>query len=217
MLGAGFSDLDAAVSRAWYGKKHVMNWLGRARAHLVARDRRSATLSGQGSRAAAPQSGRCQRQCGIGGRRPRSSQSRAAGGAGPVPQRFVEPGGLCTSAAHWLEKPFLSMGLGLLGFAGDYVECKPAPLSPSHAHHGDYDLWRDLGRKARSGGDWPETIETFWDTCLAPAHLDFATASSHLGPLFGRKPVRKRCRKHTLDARYAGMEHLPERSSSVRA
>ena len=186
VLGKGFSDLDAAVSRAWYGKKHVMNWLGSAHEPTLWR----AIVDQQPYPVKALV---LQHHNPVG----------ASANAGSVAAALAHPNldllvaqdlflnassslaDYVLPAAHWLEKPFLTMGLGLLGFAGDYVECKPAPLSPSHAHHGDYDLWRDLGRRLGQAGDWPETIEAFWDTCLAPAHLDFATASSHLGPLFG--------------------------------
>jgi anaerobic selenocysteine-containing dehydrogenase len=77
------------------------------------------------------------------------------------------------------------MGLGLLGFAGDYVECKPAAVAPVHRQPSDYDFWRDLGRRLGQADDWPETIEAFWDRCLKPAGLDFAAVSARTGPVFG--------------------------------
>ncbi|MGH8248073.1 MAG: molybdopterin dinucleotide binding domain-containing protein, partial [Gammaproteobacteria bacterium] len=95
-------------------------------------------------------------------------------------------------AAHWLEKPFFSMGLGYIGFAGDYVEAKPAPLTLEYDHHSDYDFWRDLGRRLDQGGHWPDTAEAFWDGCLRPAGLDFNTLCTRNGPVMGDAARRRK-------------------------
>src|SRR5262249_54500610 len=74
---------------------------------------------------------------------------------------------------------------GYMGFAGDYVEAKPAPIEPEHEHRTDYELWRDLGRRLGQAERWPETAEEFWDTLLEPITLDFATLSERIGPVTG--------------------------------
>jgi anaerobic selenocysteine-containing dehydrogenase len=186
LLGEGFDELDAAVSRAWYGKKHILNWLNSAHEPTLwpaIVDQRPYPVKALVLQHHNP----------VGASA--NAAAAAAALAHPNLELLVVQDLFLTAsssladyllpAAHWLEKPFLSMGLGLLGFAGDYVECKPAPVAPVHRQPSDYDFWRDLGRRLGQADDWPETIEAFWDRCLEPAGLHFAGVSSRTGPIVG--------------------------------
>ncbi|WP_259312409.1 molybdopterin dinucleotide binding domain-containing protein [Capillimicrobium parvum] len=86
-------------------------------------------------------------------------------------------------AAHWLEKPFYSAAYGYAGWAGDYVEAKPAAVPARHPS--DYDLWRDLGRRFGQAEHWPEHIEEYWNRLLRPAGLTYDEVCRHVGPITG--------------------------------
>ncbi|MBK8960676.1 MAG: molybdopterin-dependent oxidoreductase [Proteobacteria bacterium] len=76
-------------------------------------------------------------------------------------------------AAHWLEKPYFSLGIAFVAPAGDFVAANHAALETNHEHHSDYDLWRDLAQHLGQGDAWPRRAEDFYTQCLAPAGLDF--------------------------------------------
>jgi thiosulfate reductase / polysulfide reductase chain A len=73
-------------------------------------------------------------------------------------------------ATDGLERPNL---VGMWGFGG---ACGAAArtVSPRYERRDDYDLWRDLGNKLGQHGDWPETLEGWFDKLLAPSKMSFA-------------------------------------------
>ena len=186
VLGQGFDELDDAVSRAWYGKKHILNWLNSAheptiwQAIVEARPYpvKALILQHHNPVGASPNAG-----------------AAAAALAHPNLELLVAHDLFLNAsssladyvlpAAHWLEKPFMSMGLGPLGFAGDYVECKPAAVAPAGEAHNDYEFWRDLAHRLGRAREWPDHMEEFWDRLLQPAGIDFASVSAQVGPVFG--------------------------------
>ncbi len=186
VLGAGYARLDAAMSRAWHDCHDIMNWLTTAHEPTLWR----AITAEQPYPVKALI---LQHHNPVGGSANAKLAAEALASPGlellVVQDLFLNATSSLADyllpAAHWLEKPFLSMGLGYAGFAGDYVETKVAALAPEHEHRSDYDLWRDLGRRLGQTRDWPDTAEQFWDGCLAPAGLDFNAVSSSVGPLMG--------------------------------
>jgi hypothetical protein len=58
-------------------------------------------------------------------------------------------------------------------------------LAPEFAQRSDYDLWQDLGRRLGQAGDWPATVEEFWDTLARPGRLTFDKRAAYVGPLPG--------------------------------
>jgi anaerobic selenocysteine-containing dehydrogenase len=196
LLGKGYAEMDQALAGAWHGHHGVMNWLASAHAPTLWRailERKPYAVTALILQHHNP----------VGA----SANAALAEAALASPNLellvaqdlFVTPASRLADyllpAAHWLEKPFYSMGLGYMGIAGDYVEAKPAVLPTEHEHHGDYDLWRDLGRRLGQAEHWPDTADRFWNTCLAPAGLDFGTVSAAVGPIMGppaRGPDRPR-------------------------
>lgn len=187
ILGPGYSRFDAAMSRAWHGQSDVMNWL--TTAHEPTLWRAITEEEPYPVKALI-----LQHHNPVGA----SANAKLAAAAltSPGLELSVVQDLFLTAtssladyvlpAAHWLEKPFYSMGLGYIGFAGDFVEAKPAALTPEFGHRGDYDLWRDLGRRLGQAEQWPDTAEEFWNGCLVPAGLDFSTVSASKGPLMGK-------------------------------
>jgi len=187
-LGAGYAGLDTAMSRAWYGRADIMNWLTTAHEPTLWR-----AITGE--KPYPVKALILQHHNPVGG----SANAKLAAETLTSPNLellvaqdlflnatssladYVLP------AAHWLEKPFLSMGLGYTGFAGDYVEAKPAALVPEYEHRSDYDLWRDLGRRLGQAQQWPDTAGQFWNGCLKPAGLDFDSVCARVGPVMGEQ------------------------------
>ena len=191
-IGRGYGALDDAMSRVWYGKRHILSWLATAheptlwQAIKTERPYPVKALIVQGHNA-------------VGA----SANARATMEALTsenlellvVHDLFLNPTSRLADyllpASHWLEKPFFSAGYGYLAFGGDYAEAKPAPIAAEFEHRSDYELWRDLGRRLGQASDWPETIEEFWDGLLRPARLDFASLCEHRGPVVGASARRE--------------------------
>lgn len=190
-LGKGFQALDAVMSPAWYGRRNIMTWMGTAHEPTLWRAITERTPYPVTALI-------LQHHNPVGGSP--NTLGAAAALAHPNLELFVAQDLFLNAtsrladyvlpAAHWLEKPFYSAGYGYVGFSGDYAEAKAAPIPPEHAHRSDYDLWRDLGQRLGQASLWPATAEGFWDSCLEPAGLDFATLCERLGPATGAA-VRK--------------------------
>lgn len=184
-LGSGYAPFEAALSRAWHGRRDIFNWLSSAHQPTLWR----AITEGRPYPVKALI---VQHHNPVGASA--NSGAAAAALADPKLELFVAHDLFLTAtsrladyvlpAAHWLEKPFFSMGLGYIGFAGDFAEVRRAVLPPEHEHRSDYDFWRDLARRLGQGEHWPDTAEEFWSRCLEPAGLDFAAAAAHDRPLF---------------------------------
>jgi anaerobic selenocysteine-containing dehydrogenase len=190
-LGAGYDDVDAAVGAAWYGQRHVMSWIRTA--HEPSLWRAIADGEPYPVRALIVQH-----------HNPLGANANAA-----AVERALRSGNLELSvvqdllmtptarladyvlpAAHWLEKPYFSLGIAFLAPAGDYVAGNRAAIAPEAEHRSDYDLWRDLGRRLGQGEEWPETAEAFYEACVRPAGLDFAALCAARGPLMGEAARR---------------------------
>lgn len=183
-LGPGYRDLDDAMSRAWYGKRHILSWL--ATAHEPTLWRAITTERPYPVKGLILQ---CHNAVGAGANARAASEALTSENLEllVVHDLFLNPTSRLADyvlpASHWLEKPFFSAAYGYMAFAGDYAEAKPAPIAAEFEHRSDYDLWRDLGRRLGQTGDWPDTAEEFWDGLLRPAGLDFVSLCEHRGPL----------------------------------
>lgn len=189
-LGRGYADMDAALARRWYDQRDSLGWLATAHEPSLWR----AISDGEPYPVTAL-----------------IVQSHNPLGANPnaravdralhserlaltvVQDLFMTPTAALADyvlpAAHWLEKPYLSVGLGFLAGFGDFVAAGPAAVAPPGACRDDYALWRDLARRL-GDDDWPARLEDFYQQCVAPAGLDFATLAGKATPLFGEAARR---------------------------
>jgi anaerobic selenocysteine-containing dehydrogenase len=185
-IGAGYDAVDAAMSRRWYGQKHLLSWI--ATAHepamwqaietgkpypikaLILQYHNPVGASANINRiAAALKNERLELL--VAHDLFMNASSRLAD--------YVLP------AAHWLERPFFSYGYGYMAFVGDYLETQHAPLPAEFEHRSDYDLWRDLGQRLGQADQWPNTATEFWQSLITPVGLDFSTVAEHTGPIVG--------------------------------
>ena len=184
-LGAGYHDVDRAVAAAWHGHRHAMSWI--ATAHEPTLWRAIADAEPYPVKALIVQH-----------HNPLGANPNAAAAARAllsenlellvVQDLFHTPTSTLADyllpAAHWLEKPYFSLGIAFLAPAGDFVAANYAALPALHECRSDYDLWRDLARHLGQGEAWPDSAEAFYSQCLAPAALDFATVAAR-GMLLG--------------------------------
>ena len=185
-IGAGYDAVDAAMSRRWYGQKHLLSWI--ATAHEPALWR--AIESGE------PYSVKAlilQYHNPVGGSANANRVARALANKRlellVAHDLFINASSRLADyvlpASHWLERPFFSYGYGYMAFVGDYLETQHEPLVPEFEHRSDYDLWRDLGRRLGQAEHWPDTATDFWQSLITPAGLDFSEIASRNGPVFG--------------------------------
>ena len=185
-LGRGYGALDEAMSGAWYGKRHVMSWLATAHEPTLWR-----AITAERPYPVKALILQCHNAVGAGANAKTVAEALTSEKLDllVVHDLFLNATSRLADyilpASHWLEKPFLSLGYGYMGMAGDYAEAKPAPISAAFEHRSDYELWRDLGRRLGQESYWPETAEEFWDGLLEPAGLDFASLSKRRGPVTG--------------------------------
>jgi anaerobic selenocysteine-containing dehydrogenase len=183
-IGAGYDDLSDAMSAAWYGERHALSWT--CSGHEPTLWRAITEQQPYAVKALILQSHNA-----VGS----AANAKAATAALMsdnlellvVHDLFLNKTSSLADyvlpAAHWLEKPFYSAAYGYVGFAGDYVEAKRAPIPAEHPS--DYDLWRDLGRRLGQADRWPEAAEDFWDSLVRPAGFTYDGLCAHLGPLTG--------------------------------
>lgn len=121
-------------------------------------------------------------------------------------------------AAHWLEKPYLSFGIGFVGAFGDCVAASHVAVAAPPGVRADYELWRDLGRRLDSAAAWPDKVEDFYSACVAGAGLDFATVAA-CGPLVGADARHPQRAESAVDApsRYGTPSGRIELESSLLA
>ncbi len=213
-LGAGYAEVGEAMSHAWYGDRHALSWL--ATAHEPTLWRAIVQEDPYPVKALILQ---CHAAVGSGA----NAQAVATALASEnlellvVHDLFLNPTSRLADyvlpAAHWLEKPFYSAAYGTMGFAGDYVEAKRAPIAA--AHPSDYDLWRDLGRRLGQAEHWPETAEEFYDSLLRPAGLSYDEVCAHVGPLVGAAARCEPPRREGRDRRYGTPSGKIELRSSL--
>ena len=194
-IGVGYNAVDAAMSRRWYGQKHLLSWI--ATAHEPALWQAIETGEPYPIKALI-----LQYHNPVGGS---ANVNRVAQALKHERLELLVAHDLFLNAsshladyvlpaAHWLERPFFSYGYGYMAFVGDYLETQHAPLTPEFEHRSDYDLWRDLGQRLGQADQWPETATDFWQSLIAPVDLDFSELAQHTGPIFGaevQNPGRK--------------------------
>ncbi len=185
-LGSGYAAADRAIAQAWYGQTDTMSWYQTAhepslwRAITEAQPYPVKALIVQNHNPL--------------GANPSQAEVTAALRSDALELCVVHEL-LMTStaaladyvlpAAHWLEKPYFSTGLGFMGAFGDYVGGDYAVLRPCGEVRTDYEFWRDLGRRLGQADAWPDRAEEFYESCLAPSGLKFADVAKQRGPLFG--------------------------------
>lgn len=214
MLGDGYNDLSEAVAGAWWGDRHALSWCSHAHEPTLWH----AIRTGQPYPVKALIL-QCHNAVGAGANTQAAADALASDNLELLVSQdlfmnqtssladYVLP------AAHWLEKPFFSTGLGYLGYAGDFVEAKPAALTAEHPS--DYQLWRDLGLRLGQEEYWPQTAEEFWDSLLQPAGLSFDTVASHVGPLVGERAARTTVHQEGQRRSYGTPSGLVELHSSL--
>lgn len=214
VLGDGYKDLSESVAGAWYGDRHALSWCSHAHEptlwHAIRTGRpypvKALILQ-------------CHNAVGAGANTQAAAQALTSDNLELLVSQdlFINQTSSLADyvlpAAHWLEKPFFSTGLGYLGYAGDFVEAKPAAIAAEHPS--DYQLWRDLGRRLGQTEYWPETAEEFWDGLLQPAGLSFDTVASHVGPLVGEQAVRANVGRERQTRSYGTPSGLVELHSSL--
>ncbi|MFC2068435.1 molybdopterin-dependent oxidoreductase [Chloroflexota bacterium] len=72
-------------------------------------------------------------------------------------------------SADNLERPDLD---NMWGFTGSHFAREQA-VEPLYERRDDYYLWRGLGIRLGQAGNWPETLEQWFDKILAPAKVTF--------------------------------------------
>ena len=190
-IGAGYNAVDAAMSRRWYGQKHLLSWI--ATAHEPALWQAIETGDPYPIKALI-----LQYHNPVGAS---ANINRAASALKNERLELLVAHDLFLNAsshladyvlpaAHWLERPFFSYGYGYMAFVGDYLETQHAPLTPEFEHRSDYDLCRDLGRRLGQADQWPDTATDFWQSLITPAGLNFSDLAAHTGPIFGEATQR---------------------------
>jgi thiosulfate reductase/polysulfide reductase chain A len=215
-IGPGYEQMDAAISKAWYGKRGIADWLNCA--HEPTLWQAILTADPYPVKALILQ------------------YHNPVGGSANVAN--VEDALLsdklellvshdlflnATSrladyllpAAHWLEKPHFSLGVGYLAIFGDYVEANQATVKPEFEHRGDYDLWRDLGHRMGQSEHWPERVEDFYQTLLDPAGLKFDDVAAVNGPLAGADAQNSARKTPASEAKYGTPSGKVELSCSL--
>jgi anaerobic selenocysteine-containing dehydrogenase len=182
----GYDRMDEAISLAWYGKRGVADWLSSAHEPTLW----EAILRGRPYRVRALI---IQAHNPVGGSA-NSGEARDALMSENLELLVAHDLFLNASssladyvlpAAHWLEKPYFSLGAACMAWSGDYVEASAAVISPEHEHRSDYDFFMALGRRCGQARHWPERAEDFYEQMLEPAGLTFETVATHFGPITG--------------------------------
>jgi thiosulfate reductase/polysulfide reductase chain A len=151
-LGHGYRDVDAAMASAWHGHRHALSWI--ATAHEPSLWRAITDAEPYAVKALVVQH-----------HNPLGANANAAAAARAlmseqldllvVQDLFHTPTSALADyllpAAHWLEKPYFSLGIAFVAPAGDFVAANHAALETNHEHHSDYDLWRDLAQHLGQG------------------------------------------------------------------
>jgi thiosulfate reductase / polysulfide reductase chain A len=90
---------------------------------------------------------------------------------------WMTPGGALADyvlpASDGLERPLLS---NMWGFSDNFSAARRI-VEPQYERRDDYQLWRELGNRLGQQGQWPDTLEEWFDQILAPAgtsHGDLA-------------------------------------------
>ena len=183
-IGSGYDDLSEAMGAAWYGERHALSWTCSGHEPTLWR-----AITDEQPYPVKALILQCHNAMGS------AANAHAAAGAllsenlellvvhDLFMNKTTSLADYVLPAAHWLEKPFYSAAYGYVGFGGDYIEAKRAPIAAEHPS--DYDLWRDLGRRLGQADLWPDSAEDFWDSLVRPAGFTYDGLCTHLGPRTG--------------------------------
>lgn len=185
-IGPGYDQMDEAISRAWYGKYGVADWLGCAheptmwQAILEARPYpvKALILQYHNPLGASANLANVEEALLSDNLELLVSHDLFLNATSRLADYLLP-------AAHWLEKPHFSLGAASIAAFGDYVEANQATIAPEYEHRGDYDLWCALGHRMGQGEHWPHRAEDFYQTLLDPAGLNFDEVAAVNGPLTG--------------------------------
>lgn len=67
-------------------------------------------------------------------------------------------------AASWIERPHLMMFWGLTNVGVAFKQ----PMEPLYERKDDYYLWKELAKRCKLEGEWPDTLEEMYDLFLRP-------------------------------------------------
>ncbi|CAB1368460.1 molybdopterin-containing oxidoreductase family protein [Denitratisoma oestradiolicum] len=96
---------------------------------------------------------------------------------------------------------------GMWGF-GNVTSAAMPTVKPQFERRDDYQLWRELGNRLGQQGEWPDTLEGWFDKLLEPSKITFAELASRDMPwLFPEPPQEKRYEK-TGFATFSGKVEL---------
>ena len=216
-IGQGYHDVDRAVASAWHGHHHGLSWV--ATAHEPSLWRAITDADPYAVKALIVQH-----------HNPLGANANAAAAARAltsgqlellvVQDLFETPTSVLADyllpAAHWLEKPYFSLGIAFVAPAGDFAAANHAALPMTDECHSDYDLWRDLARHLGDGDAWPERAEDFYSRCLQPAAIDFDTLAAKR-MVAGADARHPRHAEHITPTRYGTPSGKVELASSLLA
>ncbi len=215
-IGPGYDEMDEAISRAWYGKRGVADWLGSAHEptlwQAITRGdpypvkalilQYHNPVGGSANVAAVEDALRSdQLELFVAHDLFLNATSRLAD--------YVIP------AAHWLEKPHFSLGVASIAAFGDFVEAAPAAIEPEYEHRSDYEFWRDLGHRLGQGEYWPQRVEDFYQLLLEPSGLRFDDLAAMNGPLMGADAQNPARETPEAESKYGTPSGRIELSSSL--
>jgi thiosulfate reductase/polysulfide reductase chain A len=185
-LGDGYVELDHVLARHWHGRHHLLSWIATAHEPTLWRaietglpyPVRALVIQNHNPMGSNPNAAAVNRAL-------RSENLELS----VVHDLFMTPtahlADFVLPAAHWLEKPWFSFGIGFVGAFGDYVGGAHAATSPPGQAMSDYDFWRDLGHRLGQRDVWPATAEMFYDQSLRQTGLSFTALAARRGPVFG--------------------------------
>jgi anaerobic selenocysteine-containing dehydrogenase len=105
---------------------------------------------------------------------------------------WMTPGGQLADyvlpATDGLERPVLG---GLWGFADAFFAARRL-VTPRHERRDDYQLWRELGNRLGQQGQWPDTLEGWFDSLLEPAGITHDELAGRQVPWLMSEPRFKR-------------------------
>jgi len=190
-LGSGYTELDEVLAQHWHGRRHLLSWI--ATAHEPTLWRAIETGDPYPVRALVVQNHNP-----LGANPDADAVARALASEqlelSVVHDLFMTPtahlADFVLPAAHWLEKPWFSFGIGFVGAFGDFVGAAEAAVPPPGEARSDYAFWRDLGRRLGQADAWPDQEQQFYDSCVAEAGLTFSALSGRTGPVFGAEARR---------------------------
>ena len=91
-------------------------------------------------------------------------------------------------ASDGLERPLVN---NMWGF-GDSFAAAPRTIPPRHERRDDYQLWRELGNRLGQQGQWPDTLEEWYDWVLEPTGRKHAEVAGQDAPWLMTAPQFRR-------------------------